>query len=117
MGFHKDYFNGSTSPGRDDALNDEERAHLLTVSDKESGAWLRVLLVSSHGVRMDDNTVRIAVGLRLGMPVCSPHQCRLCSAKVDELGRHALSCRRSEGRHQRHTALTLHSGGDMRHTG
>ncbi len=30
---------------------------------------------------------------------------RHCSAEVEELGRHALSCRRSEGRHQRHAAL------------
>ncbi len=51
----------------DDALNDEERARLLSVSDKESGAWLRALPVSSLGLRMDDNTVCIAVGLRLDL--------------------------------------------------
>ena len=72
---------------------------------KESGAWLRALPVSSLGLRMDDDTVRIAVGLRLGTSVCGPHQCQHCSAMVDEFGRHALSCRRSEGRHQRHAAL------------
>ncbi len=49
--------------------------------------------------------MRIAVGLRLGTPICGPHQCHHCSDVVDELGRHALSCRRSEGRHQRHSAL------------
>ena len=37
--------------------------------------------------------MRIAVGLRLGVPICCPHSC------------HALSCRKSEGRHQRHAAL------------
>ena len=89
----------------DDATSDVERARLLAVSAKESGAWLRALPVSSLGLRMDDNTVRIAVGLRLGTPICGPHQCHHCSVVVDELGRHALSCRRSEGRHQRHSAL------------
>ncbi len=67
--------------------------------------WLRALPVSSLGLRMDDNTVRVAVGLRLGTSICGPHQCQHCSVIVDELGRHALSCRQSEGRHQRHTAL------------
>ena len=89
----------------DDASNDVERARLLSVSDRESGAWLRALPVSSLGLHMDDNTLQIAVALRLGTPVCGPHQCRYCSAMVDELGRHALSCRQSEGRHQRHMAI------------
>ena len=81
------------------AINDVEHARLLSVSDKEPGAWLRALPVSSLGLRMDDNTVRIAVALLLGTPVCRPHQCQHCSAMVDEFGRHTLSCRQSEGRH------------------
>ena len=90
----------------DDAISDEERARLLAVSAKESGAWLRALPVSSVGLRMDDDdTVRVAVGLRLGTRVCGPHNCKHCETVVDELGRHALSCRKSEGRHQHHAAL------------
>ena len=77
-------------------INDAEHARLLSVSDKELGVWLRALPVSSLRLRMDDNTVRIAVALRLGTPVCCPHQCQHCSAMVDEFGRHALSCRQSE---------------------
>ena len=87
------------------AANDEERARLLSVSTKESGAWLRALPVSGMGLRMDDSTVRVAVGLRLGTAVCGPHSCQRCGATVDALGRHALSCKRSEGRHQRHAAI------------
>ena len=50
---------------------------------------------------MDDDTVRVAVGLRLGTcRVCGPHNCKHCETVVD-----ALSCRKSEGRHQRHAAL------------
>jgi len=89
----------------DDAENDEECARLLAVSTSESGAWLRAFPVSALGLRMDDNSVKIAAGLRLGTPVCGAHQCQHCSAMVSNLGRHALSCRRSEGRHQRHAAL------------
>ncbi len=49
--------------------------------------------------------MRIAVGLRLGVPVCGPHSCHHCGAVVDAMGRHGLSCRMSEGRHQRHGAV------------
>ncbi len=89
----------------DTAANEAERARLLAVSTKESGAWLRALPVSSLGLRMDDNTVQVAVGLRLGPSICRQHQCQHCSVIVDELGRHAHSCRQSEGRHQHHTTL------------
>ena len=89
----------------DEAESVEERSRLLAVSTRESGAWLRALPLSALGLRMDDDTVRVAVGLRLGTPVCGPHRCQHCSAEVDVLGRHALSCRRSEGRYLRHAAL------------
>ena len=89
----------------DNAADEEERARLLAVMTRESGAWLRALPVTALGLRMDDNTLRIAVGLRLGTPVCGAHQCQHCPALVNNLGRHTLSCRRSEGRHQRHAAL------------
>ena len=84
----------------DNAESDEEHARLLVLSNSESGAWLRVFPVSALGFHMDDNTVRTTVvGVRLGGPVCGAHQCRHCSALINNLGRHTLSCRRSEGRH------------------
>ena len=54
---------------------------------------------------MDNNTVRIAVGLRLGSPLCRPHTCYHCGAQVDSTATHGLSCIWSEGRHQRHAAV------------
>ena len=83
----------------------QSRARLLAASNKESGAWLNTLPVSSLGLRMDDDTIRVAVGLCLGIPLCHPHKCSLCGAEVDNLATHGLSCRRSEGRHPRHSAL------------
>ena len=89
----------------DEASDDVSRARLLAAATKEPGAWLHVLPVSSLGLRMADYSLRIAVGLRLGTPICSPHLCHHCGAEVDVFGRHGLSCRKSEGRHHRHAAV------------
>ena len=35
----------------------------------------------------------------------STHSCKHCGAEVNAIGRHALSCRKSEGRHYCHTAV------------
>ena len=54
---------------------------------------------------MDDSTIRVAVGLRLGAHLCRRHTCRQCSAEVDSMAMHGLSCRWSEGHHHRHAAV------------
>ena len=54
---------------------------------------------------MDNSTIRIAVGLRLGVPLCHSHTCRHCGSHVNDLATHGLSCRWSEGRHTRHSSL------------
>ena len=51
------------------------RARLLAAATRESGAWLNALPVSSLRLRMDNDVVRIAVGLRLGDHLCHPHLC------------------------------------------
>ena len=89
----------------DNAPDTRSRARLLAATTKESGAWLNVLPVSSLGLRMDDESIRVAVGLRLGTPLCQPHSCNLCGAKVDHLATHGLNCRWSTGRHSRHATL------------
>ena len=83
------------------------RVILLAVSAKETGActWLNALPISSVGLRMDDDVIRIAVGLRLGIPICHPHQCHHCKATVDELGSHGLSCSKKEGPLPHHAAI------------
>ena len=89
----------------ENAPDPRARARLLASASYESGVWLNVLPVSSLGLRMDDDTIRVAVGLRLGTSLCNPHICRQCGAEVDILGTHGLSCSRSQGRHFRHAAL------------
>ena len=86
-------------------VDPRDRARLLATAAKESGAWLNVQPISSLGLRMDDDTVRVAVSLRLGAPLCRPHNCHHCGLEVDNLATHGLNCRWSEGRHYRHAAL------------
>ena len=83
------------------------RAHLLAAATKESEAWLNALLFASLGLRLDNVVVRIAVDLRLGLPLCRPHQCIHCEAEVDYWGTHGLSCRFRKGRHPYHGAVDV----------
>ena len=65
------------------APNDQVKASLMAVARTESGAWLSALPIASLGLRMSDDVVRIAVGLRLGVPLCQPHFCTCCGADVN----------------------------------
>ena len=71
------------------------KARLFSVSTPESGAWLNALPLSAMGLRMDDTTIRVAVGLRLGLPLCCPHSCHHCGSAVDDLATHGLHCKKS----------------------
>ena len=66
--------------------------------------WLNAILSAPLGLNLDNNALRIAIGLRLGVPLVMPHQCP-CGAAVDKLGHHGLACKRSAGRHLRHNLL------------
>ena len=89
----------------DFAADPRMRARLLAVQAKESGVWLNALPVPSLGLRLDDEVVCIAAGLRLGVPLCRPHVCSQCGGHMNELGIHGLSCKFSAGRLPRHTAI------------
>ena len=47
-------------------------ARILATATKESSVWLNALPISAIGIRMDDEVVRVAVGLRLGAPCANP---------------------------------------------
>ena len=53
---------------------------------------------------MDDDVIRVAVGLRLGANLCEPYTCT-CSVPVDARGTRVLACKRNAGRHHRHGLL------------
>ena len=54
---------------------------------------------------MEDQSIRVAVGLRLGAPLFSPHTCCHCGSEVDALATHGLSCRQSQRRHHQHAEM------------
>ena len=96
-----------------DAIKDElqsaltdprQKATFLAATAPHSGDWLNALPIASCGLRLDDESVRVAVALRLGLGVCVPHSCS-CGEDVDAWGQHAFVCKRASGRTQRHQAL------------
>ena len=88
------------------------KARLLAAAAPHSGDWLHTLPISACGLHLEDNTIRVAVGLRLGCAICETHAC-LCGATVDSLGQHALSCKKNAGSS---SELKFHQSGS-RHAG
>ena len=88
----------------DSASDARTKARLLSVSSSESGAWLGALPVPSLDTKLDNESLRIALGLRLGVPIVVKHTC-VCGSKVDVFGTHGLSCRDSGRRIPRHVVV------------
>jgi len=86
------------------ATDDYTKARLLATSAPHAGDWLNAPPITAVGLRLSNEALRVAVGLRLGATICAPHVCR-CSAQVDARGSHGLSCMRSAGRQTRHSML------------
>jgi len=66
-------------------------ARLAAVSAPHSSDWLNAMPISACGLRLDN-----AVGLRLGVGICTPHDCP-CGKTADARGTHWLSCRLAFG--------------------
>ncbi len=84
--------------------DDTTRARLSAHEGKAAGAWLNAYPSQALGTKLTNEQTRIALGLRLGQKIVEPHQCQ-CGAQVASDGRHGLACRKSVGRHPRHTIL------------
>jgi hypothetical protein len=81
-----------------------DRARLLASVSQGSGDWLETIPLSNIGLKMDNDTTRIAVGLRIGAAITNVHTCS-CGTTVQLDGRHGLSCRKSAGKHMRHNEI------------
>ncbi|CAF4946182.1 unnamed protein product [Pieris macdunnoughi] len=81
-----------------------DRARLMAVGSREAGHWLNAYPSPNTGTLLDPESLRIAISLRLGVPICTPHKCP-CGFEVSSLGHHGLHCQKSAGRFSRHAAL------------
>jgi len=85
-------------------LDARQKATFLAATAPHTGDRLSALPIAACGLRLDDEAVRVAVALRLGLKVYVPHSCH-CGQDVDAWGQHAFVCKHAPGRIQRHHAL------------
>jgi len=99
----------SSSASVESAISDScQKARFLAAAAPHSGDWLLALPVTSCGLRMTDEAVRVAVALRLGCSVCVAHTCR-CVALVDAQGIHGSVCKQAPSKIARHQATSMTS--------
>ena len=79
-----------------------DQARLRAVASEHASDWLSAVPVASLGLKLDNSSLRVAVGLRLGTKICESHKC-VCGQLVDPWGRHGLSCRNAKGTQSRHS--------------
>jgi hypothetical protein len=82
-------------------VSEHGKTSFLAATAPHSGDWLLALPISACGLRLEDEAVRTAVALRLGINLCVPHACQ-CGAQVDASGVHSLVCKHASGRINRH---------------
>jgi hypothetical protein len=80
------------------------RGRLLAVSAPKAGVWLNAIPVPSLGLKLDNESLRIAVALRVGAKLNLAYTCE-CGTAVDDSVAHGLDCRRAIGKHARHSAI------------
>ena len=81
-----------------------DQARILAASAPHSGDWIHAIPSDNCGLLLDDETLRIAVGVRLGSALCLPYTC-ICGASIDEKGLHSFACKKNSGRYIRHSIL------------
>ena len=53
----------------------EIKSRLFEVTYSYSSDWLHALPIGSCDLRLENEDIRVAVGLRLGAALCQAHQC------------------------------------------
>jgi len=64
------------------SVEPSQKARFLASLAPHSGDWLLALPIANCGLRLDDEAVSVAVGMRLGLSLCVPHSCP-CGEQVD----------------------------------
>lgn len=84
--------------------DNESKARLLAVAAPHAGDWLKAVPSASLGLRLDNESFRVAVGFRLGSRLCSPFSCA-CGTQMDARGLHSLACKKGSGKQSRHASV------------
>ena len=84
---------------------DDKRSKVFNAhQDKFGSQWLNVVPSKILGLKLDDQQLRISIGLRLDANICVAHTCH-CGKRVERDDLHGLSCTKSAGRSSRHATL------------
>ena len=84
---------------------DEKRSKIFNAHQGKFGSqWLNVVPCKNLGLKLDDQQLRISIGLRLSANICVAHTC-YCGKKVERDGLHGLSCTKNAGCFSRHATL------------
>ena len=67
--------------------------------------WLNVIPCKNLRLKLSNQQLRIAIGLRLGSKICEWHKCVCGKDVTEEDGWHEVSCLKSAGRFSRHSNL------------
>ena len=82
----------------------EDKARLKAVSSEHASDWLNCIPLPSLSLKLNRQSLRIAVALRLGSRICRPHKCHCTDTTsgqpitVDIKGLHGLSCASAAGK-------------------
>ena len=66
-------------------LRHQGLACFVAATCRKSGAWLSCLPSAAIGCRLDNDSFRLAVSIRLGLRACTPHLCRCGSHHTSSL--------------------------------
>ena len=81
---------------------DDKRSKVFNAHQGKFGSpWLNVVPCKNIGLKLDDQQLRILIGLRLGANICVAHTCH-CGKRNERDGLHGLS---RVGRFSRHATL------------
>ena len=84
---------------------DDKRSKVFNAHQGNFGSrWLNDVPCKNLGLKLDDQQLRISIGLRLGANICVAQTCH-CGKKVERDGVHGLFCTKSAGGFSRHATL------------
>jgi len=86
-------------------VEQSHRVRFLTAHAPHSDDRLLALPIANCVLHLDDEAVRVAVGMRLGLSLCVPHN-RHCGTLVDAQGLHAMVYKKAPSKIARHHGLS-----------